>query len=75
MTDIKEQSQHNQNYFEFPEQITIKSDGNILKFVEILPAHKSREEPFAQYVFMESETNYGKTLTLSKSQVQKILSR
>lgn len=75
MTDIKEQNQHNQNSFEWPAQITIKSDGNVLKFVELLPAHKSRKEPFAQYVFMESETNYGKTLTLSHSQVQKILAR
>lgn len=70
MTDTNAQSQSN---WQWPSEIEIKSDGNVLRFVEVLPKLKHHKEPYAQYVITESVTNEGKPVTLSQSQVQRMI--
>lgn len=55
-----------------PNTITIKSDGNCLEFAGMLTESVSKKK-FYQYLYTKSESKLGETLSLTESELEKLI--
>lgn len=57
----------------WPSEIVIKSDGNELLYIGLVPRRPKDKIQMAYYKFVKSETNLNKIIPLSLEQVNKLI--